>query len=301
MTLRWPLALLAGTLLFAACSPAASEETPQPTFAPLESTTQAPVTTTTVAPPTTGPTTTTTTLPPNECDPAPAAGPDEGGFFSQRCTVLGFEVIASAAVDSEALVAAADRFHATLVHLPEIRAALDERGLRITVIGAEERTTDLPPFADLYELYPGTDWDRTTRSFAATGAVPWVAAAEENLLCAADDRHAGEDMFLRDLARTVRDFGLREVDPAFDLAIEQTYSRVVITQGLWASTLAENNSDTYWMEGIQSYFDGNLEADPADTAHNHVDTRAELAAYDQLLFDLARTLYGSGNWRSPCA
>lgn len=290
--------VVCAAVIAAACSPSTAGTTTS-TFAPLvTSTTSAGASTTSEATTTTS--TTTTTLPPNECDPEPVSGVDEAGIFAQGCTVLGIDVVASAEVDPAALEAAAERFHGMLAALPAYVDHLLGAGIRIAVIGAEERITDLPPFADLYELYPGTDWRRAGRSFAATDLLPWVAGAEENLLCSEDDRYEGEDMFVRELARTIRDFPIGSLDPAVDSTIEQIYSRAVIVAGLWDETLAENNSDTYWMEGVQSYFDGNVEADPADGEHNAVDTRDELRSYDPVLAATIESVFGDGPWRSPC-
>jgi alpha-glucosidase len=246
--------------------------------------------------------TTTTTLVPNECTVGRApVGIDGDGFFTQGCQVLGIDVVASGDVAAEALTAAAERFYEPLVRLPHLVSALQAAGITIAVIGADEVITDLPPLADIYRQYPGTDWRRTGRSFAATQEVRWLTGAEENLLCAADgDRYSGEDMFLRELARTLRDFGLRAVAEGIDEAIEQSYNRAVLLDGRWDDTLAENNSDTYWMEAVQSFFDANREADPPDAAHNHVDTREELQEHDPLAYELAVAVFGDIAWRGPC-
>jgi len=257
-------------------------------------TTRATTTTTTVP-------TTTTTLVPNECTVGPVSGVDPDGFFAQGCEVLGIPVVASADVGSEAIAVAAERLYEPLVRAPHLVGALQGAGIAIAVIGDDEVITDLPPFVDLYDLYPGIDWRRTGRSFSATDEVRWVAGAEENLLCATEgDRYQGEDMFLRELARTVRDFALRQVAQDIDASIEQSYNRAVILEGRWDDTLAENNSDTYWMEAVQSYFDANAEADPPDAAHNFVDTREELQEHDPLAYELVAAVFGDIEWRGPC-
>jgi len=294
-------------LIGSACTAGdAAEPAPTSTFAPLltqggaaPQTAAQPTTPSTTEPPPAKETTTSTTLPANECVPEPVAGFDDAGFFTQGCTVLGIDIVASSEVAPEALIAAAERIHGMLVGRLDYAAYVASSGITAAVIGADERITDLPPFQDLYEQYPGTDWRRAGRSFTATDLVPWFAGAEENLSCTTEDRYEGEDMLLRDLARTVRDYPMRALDASTDSAIESVYGRA-IAAGLWRDTLAENNSDTYWMEGVQSWFDGNREADPPDTAHNHVDTRRELAEYDPALADLIRVVLGDGGFRAPC-
>ena len=63
--------------------------------------------------------------------------------------------------------------------------------------------------------------------------------------------------------------------------------------GLWSNTYAATNQQEYWAEGVQSYFDTNIEANPSNGIHNHVNTRAELLAYDRRLHDLIQSAFGS--------
>ncbi|MCB1247555.1 MAG: hypothetical protein KDB69_09840, partial [Acidimicrobiia bacterium] len=109
-------------------------------------------------------------------------------------------------------------------------------------------------------------------------------------------------IFVREFAISLRRFGLSVVDPATDARIEQAYA-TAIAEGRWVNTLAEINSDEYWAEGVQSYFDANLE-EPDDrepnSSHNQVDTRGELHDYDRTLHDIAFTVFGNSTWR-PCS
>ena len=252
-------------------------------------------TTTTTTSTTTTTTTTTTTLPPNDCVVEPRGGDD---FYAQGCTVLGVRIKAAGSVDPAALVAAADRVYHLLVGRPDLAAAV-AGSIELAIVGADQVITDLPEFADLYTVYPGTDWRRLGRSFPGTDLIPTAAAAEENLLCLEEDRFAGEDMLVRDFSRTIRRFGLAVADEETDADIERAYGRA-IASGLWRNTVAEVNSDQYWAEGTESFFDANNEADPPDETHNHVDTRLELRSYDPGLYRLLARVYGEGPWRPSC-
>jgi alpha-glucosidase len=267
------------------------------TLAPLVEAT----TPTTERPPTTTlPPTTTTTLPPNECVVgAPPAALSAEGFYAKHCTVLGLDVVAAEEVSPDAVTAVAERVSWMLALRPDLVTALQVTPLHIAVIGAEQTITTLPEFEELYELYPGTDWHRLGRSFPGTDLIPVAAAGEENLLCLEGDRYEGEDIFVRDFARTIRRFGLAVIDPNTHDAIERSYGRA-IAGGLWEDSVAEVNSDQYWAEGSQAYFDANAEADPPDDVHNHVNTREELMGYDRPLFDIAATVYGALDWRPTC-
>jgi len=48
---------------------------------------------------------------------------------------------------------------------------------------------------------------------------------------------------------------------------------------------------------VQSWFDANLEADPPNGIHNHVNTREELEAYDPDLAKLIAEVFGHIEWR----
>jgi len=293
---RWfTIGLVAAAVGIAACTSVDSDVTTTATVTttepPTTSTTPPPTTTTS----TTTTTTTTTTLPPNDCVVEPLDG---DGFYAQGCTVLGVHIKAAGSVDPAALTAASDRVYHLLVGRPEVAGAV-AGSIELAIVGADQVITDLPEFVDLYTVYPGTDWRRLGRSFPGTDLIPTAVAAEENLLCLEADRFAGEDMMVRDFSRTIRRFGLAVVDEETDADIERAYARA-IASGLWQNTVAEVNSDQYWAEGTESFFDANNEADPPDEIHNHVDTRAELRSYDPGLYRLLTRVYGEGAWRPTC-
>lgn len=195
-----------------------------------------------------------------------------------------------------------DRIFNMLVARPDLLGALVDAGISSRVIGQDQRLPSLPEFVDVYNFYPGTDWDRAARSFPGTDLIPFVAGAEENLLCLDGDRYEGEDPFLRDMALAIRRFAMFSVDPITTGSIDRAYA-TAIAQGLWINTVAEINSDEYWAEGVQSYFDLNLEEPddrPPNSAHNHVDTREELKAYDPSLYEIARSVFGNTPWRPSC-
>ncbi len=300
------LILAALAVVATACTSSEGSDTSVTTVPP----TNAPVTTlpptessssTTTAPSETESTTTTTeAIPENEC----TVGPDssvEG--YTKGCTVLGIPMLAGEDVDDDALLAQADRVYNMLLFRPDLQASFIETAVEGRVIPAGTRIDDLPEYADLYDQYPGTDWRRRGRSFAGTELVPYFSGAEENLLCSADDFYEGEDIFVRTFALTIRRFGLDIVDPPTSRAIDQAYGRA-IAAGLWTNTLAEINEDEYWMEGVQSFFDANIEDDREErepnSSHNEIDTREELADYDPTLYAIAASVFGEGDWRPGC-
>ncbi len=296
-------ALVAVALLSAACTPsdAAPADTTVPTTTIAPVTTLAPAATSTTTANLPPETTTTTVLPPdNECAVAPTTAV-EG--YSQGCTVLGIEVLTTEDVDPAAIDQLADRAYSMLVHRPEYGVAIAEYPIGIRIIGANERIMNLPEFEDIYRHHPGIDWRYLGRSFAGTDEIPYAAGAEENLLCSTEDRYEGEDMFMHDFAITMRRFAMDIVDEPTSVAIEQAYA-VAIAEGRWMNTLAEINSEQYWAEGVQSFFDANLEDNAEEreplSSHNHVNTRDELRAYDRALYEIAVSVFGDTEWRPSC-
>jgi hypothetical protein len=261
-------------------------------------TTIPPTTTTTIPVTTTSTSTTTTTRPQPDCT-VKSIGTDDD-FYRKTCEQNDIPIAGAASVDDEALEAAAVRMAGLLAARPDLAASVAASIDGVAVIGRDERITDLPEFEDLYKIHPGTDWHRLGRSFPGTEEIPTAAGAEENLLCLESDPFAGEDMFVRDFGWTIRRFGVAVVDHDLDRAIEDAYGRAIAAD-LWRNIVAEVNSDMYWAEGVQSFFDANNEdTDEKDQIHNHVDTRDELRAYDPFLYELLVRAFGETEWRPEC-
>ncbi len=298
-----PIMFLAvAATIVAACQTASGEvgTTTAATFAPLTTTESAiPATTTAPPPALTTPSSTTTTAPPQPTCTVEDVGSDDD-FYRKTCEQNDIPIATAASVDDDALEAAATRMAGLLAARPDLAESVAALIDGVVIIGRDERITDLPEFEDLYEIHPGTDWHRLGRSFPGTEEIPTAAGAEENLLCLESDRFAGEDMFVRDFGWTIRRFGIAVVDHDLDRAIEDAYGRAIAAD-LWRNTVAEVNSDMYWAEGVQSFFDANNEEeDNKDQIHNHVDTRSELRTYDPFLYELLVRAFGETDWRPDC-
>ena len=221
-------------------------------------------------------------------------------FYRSTCDQTGIAIVAGEDVEAAALEAAADRVSALLANRPELAEAIASSVDHVAIIGRDQRITNLPDFEELYTIHPGTNWNRLGRSFPGTEEIPVPAGAEENLLCLEADRYEGEDMFIRDFGWAIRRFGIATVEPALDRAIEDAYGRA-IAGDLWRNTVAEVNSDTYWAEGVQSFFDANNEErDEDDQIHNQIDTRDELRSYDPGLYRVLVDVFGESEWRADC-
>ncbi len=221
-------------------------------------------------------------------------------FYDQYCVARGLAIVASAEVPAAALERSRSIVADMLEHVPVAAVeAIVQAKVRIGVIGVDQVTTNLPEHADLNEAFPTIDWDERTRGVAATPSRPLTSSAEENLLCYPSDRYAGESVLVHEFAHTVHLQGMNAIDATFDARLTTAY-QAAMAASLWQDTYAATNEEEYWAEGVQSYFDVNLASDPPDGIHNHVDTRAKLAAYDPALYALVDEVFAGAVLANPC-
>lgn len=237
-----------------------------------------------------------------DCDVTPSAPPPELGLdpFYVKYVDAGMPVIGSANVRDDAFPVACQIVLKMLEKRPEIGAKLAEHRIRVGIMAEGEVTTDMPEHADLDEAFPETDWDTRARGLGATLARPLTSCGEENLLGLTGDRYAGESILVHELGHTIWELGVmllpggsakqRELRAAYDAAI---------AAGTFANTYAATNDREYWAEGVQGWFDTNLEASPADGVHNDIDTRAELRAADPELARLVGEVFVDDAWVPP--
>jgi hypothetical protein len=65
-------------------------------------------------------------------------------------------------------------------------------------------------------------------------------------------------------------------------------------------TYAASNSDEYFAEGVQDWFNVNAERNPPDGVHNFVNTRAELKTYDPNLYNLLKRYFPEDDNKCTC-
>jgi hypothetical protein len=235
-----------------------------------------------------------------ECG-APASPPatlELDAFYTRYLDARGVPVLSSENVSDTALTRACD----TTIHLLEksadVRERLVENGFKVAVIGVDEVLTDLPEYADLYEVNPDVDWNYSVRSLGAGSLErPVSSVGEENLLCLSSDLYAGESIGIHSIAHGLRSLGIVYADPEWDERLEVAYD-AAIAAGLWNDTYAATEPSQYWAEGVQSWYDSNLA--PPNGIHNEVNTRSELRDYDPELASLIAEYVPDDDWRPAC-
>jgi hypothetical protein len=219
-------------------------------------------------------------------------------FYEKYCAADGLPIVSSANVPDMALKQAWNVVMNTAWVHPDVIDTLINNNIRVGVIGADENLTDMPEYRILKDD-PGIDWDRRARGLGASLDVPLVSGAEENLLCYRRDRYYGESIFLHEFAHALKNVGLEHIDSNFAFAV-LAYYNASMSDGRWDGLYAGTDAEEYWAEGIQSYFDANLQAIPPDGVHNHVDTRDELAEYDPILYGLLDMVFLGFEWSPTC-
>ena len=203
-------------------------------------------------------------------------------FYDKYIDAEGLPILASREVSDDALRAA----HRIVVHMlskrPEVAEPLRRDKVRIAIIGARQAPTDIPEHRDLNDAFPQVNWDRRTRGVGATRERPACSVGEENLLGLPGDRYVGESILVHEFAHTMAELGIEALDPEFSTRLDMAFDRAS-EAGLWRDTYAASNVKEYWAEGVQGWFDTNLERPEPDGSHNHVNTRDELVAHDPAL------------------
>lgn len=213
-------------------------------------------------------------------------------FYQKYCDADGIPVLSSANVSDGALQWVTYQARLMLKDKAAIVEAMRKGKTRIAIMSPQEVTTDIPEHSDLNTDFPETNWDVRARGLGATDVRPVSSAAEENILCYQKDGYRGENIFIHEFAHTLHIMGIQKVDPSFSSRLQTTYDSA-FAKGLWKQTYAAENAYEYWAEGVQSWFNVNLEADPPNGIHNHVNTRAELKQYDPGLYQLISEYYST--------
>lgn len=208
-------------------------------------------------------------------------------------SVDGFPIVAGPTVSDHALREAAYWVGKMLAARPDARDAMIRSGTRLCVIGATEFTCDLPEFAwlgkgpDIDGVSARDWWDARARGTGGSETDPYCSVGEENLLGYAGDPYAAESILIHEFAHSIHLRGMNAVDSTFDARVKAAW-RDALAKGLWKGKYASVSHAEYFAEGVQSWFDNNRQN---DHDHNHVDTRAELLAYDPALAALCREVF----------
>jgi alpha-glucosidase len=212
-------------------------------------------------------------------------------FYAKMVSCGGLPIMGSKKVDDRALLRAAEIADHLFAGREDVRRMMIRDDVRLTIIAAEEQTTDVPEY---YEPDPVKRAYVNERARGYGGKM--TSFGEENLLCLPIDRYDDENIMVHEFGGHCVDRMLRQMDREFGRKLRQLY-RDAINRGLYKDTYAGSNVAEYWAEGVQSYFDCNRQN---NWNHNYVNTREELYEYDPNLVKLIAETFRLGeeqDWR----
>lgn len=207
-------------------------------------------------------------------------------WYAQRRKVQGIPVLGSANVAPATLRKARMTLRRFLTKLPpsEVRD-LRRSGFAVVVIARGERVSDVPAVGDRFG--PGGD-ARYWGGFGATPNLPIAVATEANLM----DGEGGENLLIYALAGSLAEMVLKPERPSFQRELQAAYDGA-IAKGRWQQTYARATPDTYWAEGVQSWFGANrVGPRHGDGVHGHINSARALKAHDRPLYNLIERTFG---------
>ncbi len=229
-----------------------------------------------------------------------------------------FIVLGRGASD-DALLKANDTIRKLFAYRHDILKALMADGVKLVVLGPQEKLADLP---ELRNLADQSSLDLLARTLDYHPAAKLLVVAEENVLADPRQPNIGDNQLLRVLAKAIHQVaGTRPVDPnwekrprnvwqqyelrlqrldaRFDERLKQLYDQAIANQK-WRGTSASHDRVAYWAAGVLTYFHARgQDAAPASTDHPIL-TRDALKEYDPDLFALVHETFaysGRVDWR----
>lgn len=247
-------------------------------------------------------------------------------YYTKFTWADGFPIIGRQASDA-ALLKANDTVCKMFAYRHDILKALMDDGVKMVVLGRDERLTDLPELRNSTD----TNLDLTLRFLDYTPETRLLVVPEENVLSNPNRADVGPCLEIHELAQALYDVcGIRPVNPnwnnrgrdvqqyelrvkrldiQFDEQVKQLYVAAT-SRGMWKDTSAVQDPVAYWDEGVLAYFDAagqdgapfkdaGADGDFSGSPHP-VNTREMLKAYDPDLFalvDETMAYDGHVDWR----
>jgi hypothetical protein len=161
----------------------------------------------------------------------------------------------------------------------DVRDALLMRKVRFIMMAKSEKTVNFPEYASLGDI------DMRARGL---GGVTDSLCAEENVLCErSSDRWRGESICVHEYAHTMHSGAWAVAIPNFNSRLQASFN-AALAAGKYANTYAGEKLSEYLAEGVQDWYNTNLESATPNGIHNHINTRAELEQYDPTLYALLK-------------
>lgn len=213
-------------------------------------------------------------------------------FYQKYIETEGLYVTSSGKVSDEALLKACDIISLMLAKRPDVKAHMVKKGCHVMIIGKDEETCDLPEFAHICNCENSIKyWNWRARGFGGAPEDEFSSSCgEENLLALPQDKYVGENILIHEFAHLIHTVGIVGVEPDFNERLEALRQNA-IRKGLWEKTYAVSNKEEYFAECVQSFFNCNRYAEPANGVHNWVNRRTKLKTYDPDMYRLLQEYF----------
>jgi alpha-glucosidase len=213
-------------------------------------------------------------------------------FYQKYIETEGLYVTSSGKVSDEALLKACDIISLMLAKRPDVKAHMVKKGCHVMIIGKDEETCDLPEFAHICNCEDSIKyWNWRARGFGGAPEDEFSSSCgEENLLALPQDKYVGENILIHEFAHLIHTVGIVGVEPDFNERLE-VLRQNAIRKGLWEKTYAVSNKEEYFAECVQSFFNCNRYAEPANGVHNWVNRRTKLKTYDPDMYRLLQEYF----------
>lgn len=241
-------------------------------------------------------------------------------YYTKFTWAREFTIVGRQASD-EALLKANDIVRKLFAYRHDILKALIADGVKLVVLGRDEKIADLPEYRILRDV---KGFDALARSVDYTPAAKLLVIGEENVLANPKKSNVGDNQVIRVFANALYQVtGRRPVDEnwekrprgvwqQYELRVQRLDQRLddklkdlfekATGAGKWKGTAAIHDRVAYWTKGVLAYFDAvGQDAAPNDAAHP-IATREDLKAYDPDLYALVHETMayeGHVDWRLP--
>ena len=218
---------------------------------------------------------------------------------------------------NEAMLRANDTIRKMFAYRHDILKAMIADGVRLVVLGPEDRLADLPGLRGATIK----DVDLTARFLDYSPQIKLLVVSQENVLASPRNPYATESQVIRGFAKAIYHVtGTRPVDPnwekrtrdvqqyelrvqrmdiRFDERLKTLYDGAM-SKGRWKGTPAVQDRVEYWAQGVLAYFNAvGTGMTPTDADHP-IATREALREYDPDLFalvDETMAYNGKVDWR----
>lgn len=223
---------------------------------------------------------------------APPAGKHINAFYKKYLDAGGIYIVSSDSVKDEALMKMQEIINMMLLKRPDIKKYMADKGCYTMVLGRHEEVCDLPEYKHICNSPDSIAyWNKRARGFGGEPQGKYTASfGEENLLALPGDRYKGENIPLHEFAHIIHTVGILGVEPDFNKKLIACMEHAK-RQGLWQNTYAMADFYEYFAECVQSFFDCNQYALPANGVHGAINRRVKLKEYDPMMYNLLKEYF----------